>query len=334
MKTKHLSQSLQQLLQKNNIQDPQPTFNELNTRFSFKNYVIGSHNQVAKAACDQIVYNSSPLYSPLFIYGGVGIGKTHLLQGLAHALKQNRPNCKVMYRTSEAFLNSFIVALKEQKLDAFRRNFRSVDVLIIDDIQFFSGKKSTTEEFYHTFNELHTQGKQIILASDRIPRKIPDLHKGLISRFQAGLIIGISQPTADTKFKIIQQKIKYGRLQLSDPLSKRIAERVDSNIRSIEGVLKKIQAYHHLVQDQISHSLIDKLLEPFQNRSKTNVLDQILKTISGHFNIDSSAIRSTQKNVSSQHLVIWPSIWPIVLRENLQKNWELTLVIVIRHQLL
>lgn len=214
----------------------------LNPKYTFNTFVVGNNNKFAQAAAMGVVENPGSKYNPYFIYGGVGLGKTHLMHAIGNEILRNNMNAKVLYVTSENFTNQLINALKDQSMEKFKEKYRGIDVLLIDDIQFIANKKSTQEEFFHTFNTLYEAGKQIVLSSDKPPKDIELLEDRLKSRFEWGLIADISNPDYETRLAILRKKTQIDNIIIDDDILSAIATRVDTNIRELEGTLNKLIA--------------------------------------------------------------------------------------------
>lgn len=234
-------------------------------RFSFENFVVASSNQFAHAAAQAVATNLSKAYNPLFIYGGSGLGKTHLLHAIGRRASELNPNLKLIYISTEEFTNEFIKALRMEKTPAFRERYRTVDLLLIDDIHMIAGKSSTQEEFFHTFNALYENQKQIVLASDLLPREIPGLRERLHSRFQGGLIADIQPPDVETKVAILLKKAQMENALIPDDVAWFIASRVKSNIRNLEGCLIRMLAMASLTGRSINIALAKEVLKPLIN---------------------------------------------------------------------
>lgn len=263
--------SLANAAQSNN--DNVPTFMrdaKLNDRYTFSTFVTGKGNQMAHAAALVVSEEPGRLYNPLFFYGGVGLGKTHLMHAIGHQMLLNNPDAKVKYVTSEAFTNGFINSLRNNTPEDFRKEYRSVDLLLVDDIQFFADKESTQEEFFHTFNSLYDDKKQIVLSSDRLPNEIPKLQKRLISRFKWGLSVDITPPDLETRIAILRNKSDAENLEIPDDTLSYIAGQIDSNIRELEGALVRVQAYATLSNSEITTSLAADALKNLSLKDKSN----------------------------------------------------------------
>ena len=212
--------------------------NNLNPQYTFENFVIGGSNELARAACYAVSQNLGRIYNPLFIYGGVGLGKTHLLQSIGNEVLQNNSTLKVKYITSERFTNELIDSIKNQKINDFKEHYQTIDLLIIDDVQFLSGKEKTQEEFFHIFNFLYQLNKQIVLTSDRAPKAIPTLEERLRSRFEGGMIADVSKPDFETRMAILRKKAAEDGLDVGDSALEFIASNITNNIRELEGRLE------------------------------------------------------------------------------------------------
>ena len=232
----------------------------LDARYTFETFVVGSSNQFAQAACLAVAEHPSAAYNPLFIYGGVGLGKTHLLHAIGHRLTQSHPQIRVQYLSTEKFTNELIGAIRYDKTQEFRQRYRTMDLLLIDDVQFLSGKERTQEEFFHTFNDLHESRRQIVLSSDRSPKEIPEIEERLRSRFEWGLIADIQPPDFETRVAILKKKAELDRLPLPDDVAYFIATKVKSNIRELEGSLVRIRAFCTLSGRELSLDLAQEVL--------------------------------------------------------------------------
>jgi chromosomal replication initiator protein len=224
------------------------TVGGLNPKYLFDTFVIGKNNELAHAASLAVAKNPGGQYNPLFIYGGVGLGKTHLMHAVGHKLLSDKPGSKILYVTSEKFTNDYIDAIQQKRMDEFKHRYRNTDMLLVDDIQFIAGKESTQEEFFHTFNELRDKGKQIILTADRLPKDIPAIEQRLVSRFEWGMVADIQAPDLETRMAILRTKVSKKGISLSEEILYYIAENIVSNIRELEGALNRL-----LVSQQMSN---------------------------------------------------------------------------------
>ncbi len=269
----------------------------LNPRYTFDSFVVGSSNRFAHAAALAVAEAPAEAYNPLFLYGGVGLGKTHLMHAIGHFVQQQRPDAKLLYITSEEFTNEMISAIQQNRNIEFRNRFRNVDILMVDDIQFIAGRDSTQEEFFHTFNTLHDAHKQIVLTSDRPPRDIARLEERLRSRFEWGLIADIQRPDIDTRIAILRKKAISDHIQVSDEVLELIASRVDSNIRELEGSLIRLAAYSGLVNKPITPSLCEEALrEIFVRKAPKQITaDMIIETVSGFYNLSPEDITGSSR---------------------------------------
>ena len=259
----------------------------LNSRYTLSTFVVGPSNELAHAAATAVVQEVGVKYNPFFIYGGVGLGKTHLLQAIGNEIRERyKGKIKPRYVTSEKFTNDVVWALRNKRMEDMKRRYRDVDVLIIDDIQFIGGKEKTEEEFFHTFNALYGNNKQIIISSDRPPQAIPTLEERLRSRFEGGLIADINYPEYETRVAIIKNKLQDTNHELSDAVIDIIAKRVKKNVREIEGVLNKVIFYQDVkkmeITEKIAEDIVEKSIQSFSRRVSD---DQILKSVAEFFNI-------------------------------------------------
>ncbi|OQB25449.1 MAG: Chromosomal replication initiator protein DnaA [Firmicutes bacterium ADurb.Bin182] len=270
----------------------------LNPRYTFETFVIGSSNNFAHAASLAVAKNPAKAYNPLFIYGGVGLGKTHLMHAIGHSILENNAHSNILYVTSETFLNELIESIRENKNALFRARYRNVDVLLVDDIQFIVGKESMQEEFFHTFNALHVAGKQIVISSDRPPKEIPTLEERLRSRFEWGLIVDIQPPDLETRIAILRKKAMIDNLDVSDSVLQYIAGKVQSNIRELEGSLTRVMAYAILEKRPVDINLADTalkdILPEFAPRKITPEL--IKEVVADYYSIAYSDMSSKRKD--------------------------------------
>ena len=273
----------------------------LNPKYTFDTFVVGSNNKFAHAASLAVADKPGTIYNPLFLYGGVGLGKTHLMHSIAHSILKNDKTKKVLYVTSEVFTNELIDAIRNNNnttINEFREKYRNIDVLLIDDVQFIIGKESTQEEFFHTFNTLHGANKQIIISSDRPPKDIETLESRLRSRFEWGLIADISAPDYETRMAILRKKEETDGYKIDDEVIQFIASNVKSNIRELEGALNKLVAYSNLEKKEINVSLAEEVLRDIllPNEKREITPDLIIQTVAEHFGITMADIAGTKRN--------------------------------------
>jgi len=275
----------------------------LNPKYTFDSFVIGNSNRFAHAASLAVAESPAKAYNPLFIYGGVGLGKTHLMHAIGHYILQNNPNSKVVYVSSEKFTNELINSIKDDKNEEFRQKYRNVDILLIDDIQFIGGKERTQEEFFHTFNALHDANKQIILSSDRPPKEIPTLEDRLRSRFEWGLIADIQAPDFETRMAILKKKAEVENLNVPNEVMVYIATKIKSNIRELEGALIRIVAYSSLTNRQITVDLATEALKDIisKKQGKNITISIIQDIVSSYFDLRVEELKSQRRtrNVSN-----------------------------------
>jgi chromosomal replication initiator protein len=272
---------------------PVPPTPELDSRYTFDSFVVGSSNQFAQAACQAVAEAPSRAYNPLFIYGGVGLGKTHLLHAIGHQIRRFQPQLRVEYLSTEKFTNELIGAIRYDKTPDFRHRYRTIDVLLIDDIQFISGKERTQEELFHTFNDLHESQRQIVFSSDRSPKDIPDIEERLRSRFEWGLIADIQPPDFETRVAILKKKAEVDRLPLPDDLAFFIANKVKSNIRELEGSLVRMRAFCNLTGRDLSLDLAQEVLANiWGNEERLVTIDEIQRRVGEVFGVKLQDLRS------------------------------------------
>ena len=259
----------------------------LNPKYTFESFVVGNANRFAHAAALAVAESPAEAYNPLFIYGGVGLGKTHLMQAIGHFIHQSDPGKKILYMTSESFTNELISAIQQKKTYEFREKIRKVDVLMVDDIQFIAGRESTQQEFFNTFNELHNENKQIILTSDKPPKDIQRLEERLCSRFEWGLVADIQRPDVDTRVAILREKTVQEEIEVPDEVLQLIAGKIDSNIRELEGCLTRLEAYSTLVKEPITLDLCERALkEVFDSRRHKQITSElIMQTVSDYYGL-------------------------------------------------
>ncbi|NOQ52430.1 MAG: chromosomal replication initiator protein DnaA [Desulfuromonadaceae bacterium] len=281
------------------IQERVETFDPLsniNTKYTFDSFVSGPSNQFAHAAAMAVANNPATTYNPLFIYGGVGLGKTHIVHAIGNEILSKNKGMKIRYYSSEKFTNELINSLRHAKMDEFRNKFRSIDVLLIDDIQFIAGKKSTQEEFFHTFNALYESHKQIVVTSDKFPKEIPALEERLRSRFEWGLIADIQAPDVETKQAILKMKADQNNIILPEDVSFFLASSVTSNVRELEGYLIRIGAYASLTSIPISLDMAKNILKNIiVEQSREITIENIQKIVANHYQIKTSDLKSPKR---------------------------------------
>ena len=259
---------------------------QLNPRYTFDAFVIGSGNQFAHAACQAVAERPSKAYNPLFLYGGVGMGKTHLMQAIGHEIKRRAPQAAICYVSSEKFTNEMINSLRYDKMTSFRDKFRNVDVLLVDDIQFLAQKERTQEEFFHTFNALHESMKQIVIASDRPPKELAEIEDRLRSRFEWGLIADIQPPDLETKVAILQKKAEQEKVTLPTDVALFIASNIRSNVRELEGALIRLVAHSSLIGAEITLPYTQQVLKNFiDSQARKVTIESIQKAVAEQFGL-------------------------------------------------
>ena len=280
-----------------------PTHN-LNPNYTFDSYVVGTNNQFAHAAALAAANSPSRTYNPLFIYGGVGLGKTHLMQAIGNYIAEKKPRSKICYITCETFLNEYIDALQKNNVAAFRKRYRKIDTLMIDDIQFLDGKVRIQEEFFHTFNTLFESHKQIVLTSDRTPSEMAGLAPRLISRFEWGLVTELGKPDIETRTAILRKKAELLKLNVDNTLLDYLAERVSSNVRSLEGALIRVASFMSLTNQKVDIQKIEELLRDLLDKETqaTISVDIIQKTVAEHFDLRPSDITGKKRTKD----IAWP----------------------------
>ncbi|OZI12443.1 chromosomal replication initiation protein DnaA [Bacillaceae bacterium SAS-127] len=272
----------------------------LNPKYTFDTFVIGSGNRFAHAASLAVAEAPAKAYNPLFIYGGVGLGKTHLMHAIGHYVLEHNPEAKVVYLSSEKFTNEFINSIRDNKAVDFRNRYRNVDVLLIDDIQFLAGKEQTQEEFFHTFNTLHEESKQIIISSDRPPKEIPTLEDRLRSRFEWGLITDITPPDLETRIAILRKKAKADNLDIPNEVMLYIANQIDTNIRELEGALIRVVAYSSLINKDVNADLAAEALKDIipSSKPKTITIQNIQKVVGEQYNVKLEDFKAKKRTKS------------------------------------
>jgi chromosomal replication initiator protein len=270
-----------------------------NPRYTFENFVIGAGNQFAHAASQAVADSPGVRYNPLFVYGGVGLGKTHLLNAVGHRIIKNRTvsdPTKVCYISSEEFTNELVNSIRFERMDGFRKKFRNIEVLLIDDIQFISGKERTQIEFFHTFNSLYENKKQIVITSDKLPREIPDFEERLKSRFEWGLIADIQPPDIETKVAILKKKADLENIYIPNEVAFFLASHINSNVRILEGCLIRLGAFASLTKQEVNLEMAKEVLKNFfKDEEATVTIDSIQKKVSSYFDLKPKDLRSKRR---------------------------------------
>jgi len=275
--------------------------NQLNPRYTFDKFIVGASNQFAHAAAVAVAEQPSKSYNPLFLYGGVGLGKTHLMQAIGHTLKRRNPSLRLTYISAEKFTNEVIAAIRFERMPAFRDRFRNMDVLMVDDIQFIARAERTQEEFFHTFNALYDQQKQIVISSDCPPKEISAIEERLRSRFEWGLIADIQMPDLETKIAILQKKADSEQVHIPDEVAEFIARSIKSNIRELEGALIRLMAYASLTGAELNLSTAQQVLKNIiETQEKRVTIEQIQKRVGEHFGLRAQdlKVRSNSKVIA------------------------------------
>lgn len=290
----------------------------LNAKYTFDNFIVGKNNELAHAACRAVAANPGVAYNPLFIYGGVGLGKTHLLQAIGHELSKHTN--KILYVTCEKFTNDYVLAVRNGRAKEFKDFYRNIDLLLIDDIQFMGGKDGTQEEFFHTFNELHQGNKQIVISSDRPPKSIPALEKRLLSRFEWGMIADISMPDIETRTAILETKCREKNYSLDEKIIEYIASNVQNNIRELEGALNRVIVYHefnnsHPTVESVKN-ILSSVVSGFQKKSTTP--KTIIETVSNFYEVSIKDIISQNRK---KELVKPRQIIMYLMREEINTSY-------------
>ncbi|MFA5070267.1 MAG: chromosomal replication initiator protein DnaA [Patescibacteria group bacterium] len=292
----------------------------LNPRYTFASFIVGKGNELAQAACTAVAEKPGLVYNPLFLYGGVGLGKTHLMQAIGNLIIEKHPEKKVIYVTCEKFTNEFIQSVSKGNAEDFKNTYRSADVLLIDDIQFLASKERTQEEFFHTFNTLHQSNKQIVVTSDRPPKSIPALEQRLVSRFEWGMIADIGQPDLETRIAILSQKCKEKNYKLSPEILNYVASNVQSNVRELEGALNRIMAWQDLSKNEPTLDSVKKLLtsvKPLPQRGGLTT-KQIINTVSSFFD---TKLEDLLGNSRKKELVLPRQVAMYLMREELKASF-------------
>ncbi len=298
---------------------PTPRTAMLNPRYTFSSYIVGSSNRLAHAACLAVAEHPAKAYNPLFLYGGVGLGKTHLLHAIGNAALDANPEINVLYVSSEKFTNDLINAIRRQNTEEFRLRYRNIDILLIDDIQFITGKEATQEEFFHTFNTLHGAGKQIVISSDKPPKAIVTLEERMRSRFEWGLIVDVQSPDLETRTAILRGKGESLNVRVPDEVIDFLAHRIQSNIRELEGSLNRVVAFANLnrqpITTELASAALSELLENSRRQRVTN--DSILDHVSKYYGIDSKILKGRQR---SRNIVVPRQVAMYLMREETESS--------------
>jgi chromosomal replication initiator protein len=302
------------LLEKESIsfeKKPIPSLTYLNQRYTFNHFVVGHGNRFAHAASLAVAEAPAKAYNPLFLYGGVGLGKTHLMQAIGHHVLSINPRAKILYITSETFTNELINSIRDDRTIQFRNKYRNIDVLLVDDIQFLAGKERTQEEFFHTFNTLYEASKQIVVSSDRPPKEIPTLEERLRSRFEWGLTADVVAPDFETRVAILKKKAELSELSVADDILTYVASRIQSNIRELEGALVRLVAFSSLTNREINPQLVDHVLKDIldpKNNSGNISVDLIKKAAAEYYSIsldDLSAKIRTREIATARQVAMY-----------------------------
>lgn len=297
------------------------SYQKANYEYTFDTFIVGNSNDFAYAACKAVSHKEASAYNPLFIYGPSGLGKTHLLSAIQHEFSKHNPGSNIIYVNSETFTNELITAMQHKSVEPFREKYRKADILLMDDIQFIAGKERMQEEFFHTFNELHQIGKQIVITSDRPPKEIKTLESRLKSRFEGGLLTDISMPDFETRVAIIRRKAELLNISMPDDVTELIATKLKSNIRQLEGAVKKIKAYKYLAGSDPSVAVAQNVIREILNDDQPTpiTVERIIEEVAKTYNVTPEAIRSKKKSapISAARQV---SIY--IVRETTQMSQE------------
>jgi chromosomal replication initiator protein len=291
----------------------------LNARYTFDSFIIGPSNRLASAACMAVAEHPAQAYNPLFLYGGVGLGKTHLLHAIGNYALDRDPELTVMYVSSEKFTNDLINSIRRQQTEEFRIRYRNIDILLVDDIQFIAGKESTQEEFFHTFNTLHSAGKQIVISSDRPPKAILTLEERLRSRFEWGLIVDVQTPDLETRTAILRAKAEQMLVPIPAEVIDFLAHRIQSNIRELEGCLNRVMAYAQMYKTDVSIDVATSALSELLDTSRRKRIssEAIIRQVSEFYGVD---IRALQGRGRSRNIVIPRQVAMYMLREETESS--------------
>jgi len=291
----------------------------LNPKYTFETFIVGDGNKLAHAACQAVAKKPGEIYNPLFLYGGVGLGKTHLMQAIGNAIIKKMKNKKVVYVTCEKFVNEFIQAISTGRINRFKNNYRNIDILLIDDIQFLAGKEGTQEEFFHTFNELYQKDKQIVISSDRPPKALHTLEDRLISRFEWGMITDIAPPDIETRMAILKSKCQEKNYQVDVKVLSYIASNIQKNIRELEGALNRLIAYCELNNQEPDLETAENVLETFITsfRKKINT-EEVIKEVALFYNLDKEQLLEKRRH---KEIVLPRQIAMYLMREEINQPY-------------
>ncbi len=294
----------------------------LNPNHIFDSFVVGNNNRLAHATSQAVANKPGELYNPLFIYGGVGLGKTHLIQAIGNDIKNKFPDKKILYVSCENFTNEFIGSISTGRIKEFKKKYRNIDVFLVDDIQFLSHKEGTQEEFFHTFNALHQSNRQIVITSDRVPKAIPELEGRLSSRFGWGMVADIQPPNLETRIAILKAKANAKNIQLKDEVIQYLAQNIISNIRELEGALTKIMSYIQLYEEDLNISSVKELMKDLVDKSQKNssTPDVIIKVVCKFFNISREELMGKKR---IKDLVYPRQLTMYMLRHELNMSYPL-----------
>ncbi len=291
----------------------------LNSRYTFDSYIIGKGNELASAAARAVAARPGEAYNPLFIYGGVGLGKTHLLQAVGNEIVRQNPSAKILYVTSETFTSDFINAVRTGQAKTFQDRYRGVDLLMVDDVQFMSGKNETQEAFFHTFNALHQSNKQVLLSSDRPPKEINAMEKRLLSRFEWGMVADINPPDFETRVAILEKKCFERQYALDSEVIQYVAGVIHHNVRELEGALNKLIAFHQLKNTPLTLDFVKTILTPASNSLKRSITPKhVIQTVATFFDVDLDEIAGKSRE---QRLAFPRQIIMYLLREELKYSY-------------
>jgi chromosomal replication initiator protein len=296
-----------------------PNKGAFNQKYTFDRFIVGKNNELAYAACRAVAAGLGKTYNPLFLYGGVGLGKTHLIQAIGNEVLSNNPDLRVVFTTCEHFTNNFVQSIREGSIDQFKRNYREIDLLLVDDVQFLVNKEQTQEEFFHTFNALHQLNKQIILTSDRPPKSIASIENRLVSRFEWGMIADVGKPDLETRVAIIQRQIQERNLPLNPDVIAFIAESITNNVREIEGALTKLHAYYQLNTAVPNIEVARSLLASLQVESGGAVTPKkVIQSVATYFDVTLDNLMGSSRR---KELVMPRQVAMYLLREECSSSF-------------